>query len=310
MITRQGHVARKEAVMSKAIPEAVAAESRMVSVPGGRLHVMDYPGEAPALVVMHGFPDDSRIYDRLVPLLASRRVVAVDWLGYGRSDRVEPGPFDSAQHQRELRAVLDSLELGGVTLVGHDASGPDAIDFALGEPGRVGHLILLNTYYGHPPSGRFPEMIRLLADPGLTPLADAMMDDPNQRLWLLNHTGRQWGLDAGDQQGVAFASILPQFFGDDSQPDALTAIRAWTSALFPALDQQDAHIAAGDLAGTDLPVTLIFGADDDYLSPRLARHLAGLFAHADLQLVDNASHWLQWDQPEIVARLIKQAAPK
>jgi pimeloyl-ACP methyl ester carboxylesterase len=296
--------------MSEAIPEPVAAESRMVSVPGGRLHVTDFPGDEPALVVMHGFPDDSRIYDRLAPLLAPRRVVAVDWLGYGRSDRVQPGPFDSAQHQRELRAVLDSLELGRVTLVGHDASGPDAIDFALGEPGRVGHLILLNTYYGHPPSGRFPEMIRLLADSGLTPLADAMMDDPNQRLWLLNHTGGRWGLDAGDQQGIALASILPQFYGDQTQPDALAAIRAWTAGLFPALDQQDAHVAVGDLAALAIPVTLIFGAADDYLNPSLARHLAGLFPHADLHLVDDASHWVQWDQPEIVARLIKQATPK
>jgi len=59
-----------------------------------------------------------------------------------------------------------------------------------------------------------------------------------------------------------------------------------------------------------VPVTLIFGAADDYLSPSLARHLAGLFPRADLHLVDNASHWPQWDQPEFVARLIEQAAPK
>jgi pimeloyl-ACP methyl ester carboxylesterase len=296
--------------MSEASLEPVTAESQMVSVPGGRIHVTDFPGDEPVLVVMHGFPDDSRIYERLAPLLAPRRVVAVDWLGYGRSDRVEPGPLDGAQHQRELRFVLDSLELGQVGLVGHDGSGPDAIDFTLNEPGRVGHLILLNTYYGHAPAGRFPEMIRLLADPGLTPLADAMMDDPNQRLWVLNHTGRQWGLDAADQQGIAVTSILPQFYGDKTQPDALVAIRAWTSGLFPALDQQDAHVAAGDLAGLDLPVTLIFGAADDYLNPSLARHLAGLFPHADLHLVDHASHWVQWDQPEAVARLIKQATPK
>jgi len=63
----------------------------MVPAPGGRLHVTDYPGAAPPLVLMHGFPDDSRIYNRLVPLLAPRRVVAVDWLGYGRSDRAGPG---------------------------------------------------------------------------------------------------------------------------------------------------------------------------------------------------------------------------
>jgi haloalkane dehalogenase len=295
--------------MSETIP-ATAAESVMVSAPGGRLHVRDFPGAEPALVVMHGFPDDSRIYDRVARLLAPRRVVAVDWLGYGCSDRLEPGSVDGVQHEEELRAVLDSLELGRVGLVAHDASGPDAIDFALADPARAGQLILLNTYYGHAPALRLPEMIRLLADPALTPLADAMMDDPNQRLWLLAHTQRQFGLDAADERGVGFASIVAQFFGDQAQPDALVAVRAWTSALFAALDEQDAHVVAGDLARLDLPVTLIFGATDDYLSPALARHLAGLVPHADLHLVDNASHWPQWDQPAIVARLIKQAASK
>src|SRR5262249_57131974 len=127
--------------MSEAIPEPASGESRMVSVPGGRLHVMDFPGDEPALVMMHGFPDDSRIYNRLAPLLTPRRVVAVDWLGYGRSDRVEPGPFDGAQHQRELRLVLDSLGLGQVWLVGHDPSGPDSVYFALNGTARVGRLI-------------------------------------------------------------------------------------------------------------------------------------------------------------------------
>jgi haloalkane dehalogenase len=296
--------------MSEAIPEPVAAEPRMVSVPGGRIHVADYPGVEPALVMMHGFPDDSRIYNRLARLLAPQRVVAIDWLGYGRSDRPGPAPFDSAQHQRELLAVLDALELGRVGLAGHDASGPDVIDFALNEPGRVGHLVLLNTYYGHAPDERFPEMIRLLADPDLRPLADAMMDDPSQRLWLLAHTGRQFGMDPDDQHGVVATSVIPQFFGDGSQPDALAAVRAWTSALFPALDQQDAHVAAGDLAGLGLPVTLIFGAADHYLNPPLARQLAGLFPHVDLHLVEHASHWPQWDQPQTVAQLIKQATPQ
>jgi haloalkane dehalogenase len=153
-------------------------------------------------------------------------------------------------------------------------------------------------------------MIRLFADPALTPLADAMIADPNQRLWLLAHTGRQFGLDAADQRGAGVASIVPQFFGDQAQPDSLVAVRAWTSTLFAALDRQDAHVAAGDLARLDLPATLIFGAADDYLSPDLARHLAGLFPHADLHPVDDASHWPQWDQPAIVARLINQAASK
>jgi 2-hydroxy-6-oxonona-2,4-dienedioate hydrolase len=38
-----------------------------VQAPGGGLHVIDQPGTAPPVVLLHGFPDDSRIYDRLVP---------------------------------------------------------------------------------------------------------------------------------------------------------------------------------------------------------------------------------------------------
>src|SRR5262249_11630348 len=195
--------------------------------PGGRSLPPPPRGAPPRWVLMPGSRYVPRIYTRLVPLLAPRRVVAVDWLGYGRSDRAGPGFPDGVNHQRELRAVLDSLDLRRVTLVGHDASGPDAIDFAASEPGRVGQLILLNTSSGHARELRLPEMIRLLADPAFTPLADAMLGEPGQRLWLLVHTGRQWGMDPEDQGGVAFGSILPQFFGDDTQPDALAAIRAW-----------------------------------------------------------------------------------
>src|SRR5262245_52970978 len=179
--------------MPQGIQEPAGGVSRRVPVPGGRLYVTEYPGVAPPLVLMHGFPDDSRIYDRLVPLLAPRHVLAFDWSGYGGSDRASPGPSDGVNHQQQLRAVLDSLRLGPVALVGHDASGPDAIDFAASRPGRVGPLILLNTHYGHAPALRLPEMTRLLADPALTPLADAMIGEPGQGLWLLAHAARQWG---------------------------------------------------------------------------------------------------------------------
>ena len=42
-----------------------------VPTPGGRVHVADSPGEEPALVMMHGVPDDTRIYDGLVPRRSS-----------------------------------------------------------------------------------------------------------------------------------------------------------------------------------------------------------------------------------------------
>ena len=222
----------------------VYTDERRVDTPNGRVFVREIPGEDPPIVLMHGFPDDHRIYDKLLPQLSPRRAVAFDFLGYGRSDRSDTAGSSSEDHGSELAAVLDELGITRAVLVGHDASGPDAVAFAVNHPQRVAHLVLLNTIFGHQPSLKLPEMIRLLADPAFAPLADAMINDEGQRLWLLQHTATQWGLDAVDPDGVAVQSILPQFFGDADQPDALAAIRAWTASLFDALDDQDALIVS------------------------------------------------------------------
>jgi haloalkane dehalogenase len=273
----------------------------------GSLHVIDLPGEEPAIVLMHGFPDDHRVYDKLVPLLSPRRAVAFDWLGYGRSDRSDGAGFSSEDHGSALAAVLDELGIDSCVLVGHDASGPDAVAFAVAHPERVAHLVLLNTVFGHQPSMRLPEMIRLFADPAFIPLADAMVSDEGQRLWLLQHTANQWGLDALDPDGLAIRSILPQFYGDADQPDALAGIRAWTATLFDALDAEDALIESGALRRLEVPVSVIFGESDRYLNPSLAAEIAGLFRDPAFHLVPGASHWPQYDQPQEIARLLKAA---
>jgi haloalkane dehalogenase len=112
--------------------------SRQVPTTMGRLHVSDHPGGEPALVLMHGFPDDSRIYSRLVPLLSPRRAVTFDFLGYGGSERPQAGAPGRAGHVHQLGAVLDELGIQTAVLVGHDASGPVAIDYALTAPDRAG----------------------------------------------------------------------------------------------------------------------------------------------------------------------------
>jgi pimeloyl-ACP methyl ester carboxylesterase len=204
--------------------------------------------------------------------------------------------------------LLDGLGLEQVVLVAHDAGGPEAIDFTVTHPQRVAGLVLLNTYYGRSDHLRLPEMIALMADPGLAPLTDALLDDTNQRLWLLLYTGRRFGQDDSvPPDGIAAVSILPQFFGDTTQPDALREIRAWTADIPHALDRQDAVIASGQLSATPAPVSVIFGRDDPNLNPDVAQHIGRLFENAQLHLLDGASHWPQWDRPDVVADLIKRS---
>jgi haloalkane dehalogenase len=281
---------------------------RYVDTPRGRVFLREIPGEDPPFVLLHGFPDDHKIYEQLLPLLSPRRAVAFDWPGYGRSERSELGGFSMQEHVSELEALLDQLDVDQAVLVGHDASGPDAVAFTVEHPQRVTHLVLLNTIFGHLPSLALPEMIRLLADPDLIPLADAMVNDDAQRLWLLQFTADHWGIDALDPRGVAVQSILPQFFGSTEQPDALAAIRAWTAHLFASLNEQDKLVESGALGDLEVPVSIIFGESDRYLSPSLADEIAELFTEPSLHIVADASHWPQHDQPQIVANLLATIA--
>jgi 2-hydroxy-6-oxonona-2,4-dienedioate hydrolase len=282
--------------------------SSITSSQHGQLHVVEHSGEDPAIVLLHGFPDDHHIYDRLVPLLAPRRVVAFDFFGYGLSGRLADDASGGVTPHDDLASVLDTLDLDRVVLVGHDAGGAVAIDHALAFPDRVDHLVFMDAFYGHAPQLRLPEMIRLFADPNFAHLADSMIADPAQLLWLLNETGRRLtGRDDVPADGIAAASILPQFLGSADQPDALRSIRSWTGMLFADLDEQDARIAAGRLATVDVPVTLVAGANDEYLGPDLVRHVATYFPRSSVEVVPQAAHWPQWDQPDIVARFLLAA---
>jgi len=274
-----------------------------VPSPHGRIAVHEYAGSGAPLVLLHGFPDDSRIYDRLIPHLSGRHVVALDFVGYGASERKETSVISSGQRASEVMTVLDALQLDSATVVGHDSGGPVAVDVAL-DSARVGKLVLLNSYYGRETELRLPEMIQLFGDPRLAPLADAIIDDAGQRAWLLGHTARRFGYDPDAPDSVRSRAIIPQFFGDTGQEHARNAIRAWTRALPRDLTEQTQRVKNGDLHRLSVPVTLAFGADDNYLSPRLAVQIAAHFKSPRLHLIDGASHWPQWDRPEDVAKLL------
>src|SRR5256712_9965101 len=130
------------------------------------LYAREYPGEEPAIALMHGFPDNLHLYDRLLPwLITSRRVVTFDFLGWGESDKPAGYPYTANNQTLDLDAVIEQLHLQQVVLVAHDASGPPAIDWALAHADRVAALVLLNTYYCAMPALRPPEAILLFSSP-------------------------------------------------------------------------------------------------------------------------------------------------
>src|SRR5262249_57853863 len=98
---------------------------RVVVAPDGvRLAVREYGGPGrPTVLLVHGYPDDQAVWDRVVPLLADRyRVVTYDVRGAGRSG----APRDRRRYvlpvlAADLVAVLDAVSPAApVHLVGHD----------------------------------------------------------------------------------------------------------------------------------------------------------------------------------------------
>lgn len=269
-----------------------------ISTPFGTIAAREFPGEGDPFVFLHGFPDDSAIYDRLIPELGNRHVVTFDFAGYGKSERTDGAGLEEGQRVRETAAVVDHLGLDRVVIVGHDAGGPVAVEYSLAYPEKVSRLALLNCYFGDSPTLRFPEMIRLLGDPNLVPLADALIHDGEKRKWLLEHTASQFGYEPTDE--IRQVAIIPQYFGSTEQPNALQAIRAWTGRLFKDVALQNEAIASGSLSKLSVPVDIVFGANDPYLNSGVAEHLAGLFPNSRRESIE-ARHWVQWDDPKSVA---------
>ncbi len=104
---------------------------------GARLYY-EISGSGESLVLVHTGIADSRMWDGRLATFARRyRVIRYDMRGFGRSAMVE-GPFS---HHEDLRALLDSLGIERVFLVGCSIGGRAIIDFTLEHPERVRALV-------------------------------------------------------------------------------------------------------------------------------------------------------------------------
>ena len=103
-------------------------------------------GAGPAVVLIHGFTLDTRMWDdQFLPLAAHHRVVRYDLRGFGQS-AVPAG--ERYSHVADLRALLDYLHIEQATLVGLSKGGGVALDFALAHPQRVLGVALIDTILG------------------------------------------------------------------------------------------------------------------------------------------------------------------
>jgi len=99
--------------------------------------------------MVHGNPTWGYLYRNFIPPLveAGHRAIVPDHLGFGRSDKPDnPELFRVPRHAARLEALLESLDLNGVTVVPQDWGGPIGLYWATRHPERVDGLFILNTY--------------------------------------------------------------------------------------------------------------------------------------------------------------------
>ena len=106
------------------------------------------PADAPAIVLLHGFPSSSHMFRNLIPLLAGRfRVIAPDYPGFGFSSAPAPDAFAYSFDALAdvVEGLLDQLGVRRYALYMQDYGGPVGFRLALRHPERVTGLVVQNA---------------------------------------------------------------------------------------------------------------------------------------------------------------------
>lgn len=113
---------------------------------GARLHYLDYGGEGTTLICMHGVIGNAwNWYAVAAGLRDRRRVLALDFRGYGESQWSASHDYRTSDHVADLGALIDSLGDDRVDLIGSSWGALVGIQYAADNPERVGNLIVVDV---------------------------------------------------------------------------------------------------------------------------------------------------------------------
>jgi pimeloyl-ACP methyl ester carboxylesterase len=246
-------------------------------------------GAGEPLVLIHGFPTSGHLWNEVVPLLpAGHRVVVLDLLGYGRSDRPGTHRLDVDAHADRVRAVLDTLGVRQAAVVGHGLGGGVAQSLAVRFPTRVSRLgLVCSVGFDAWPALGFRVWSRLHALVSLTPPSwiQSMLRTSLQR----GYANADQGLHSLERYARVFAST-----------DGRAALVRHLRALDPA------HTAAiaPRLGELTVPTAVVWGRGDPFVPVTLGEQLRDAIPTATLDVVPSARHYLPEDTPAALSAVI------
>ena len=114
-----------------------------------RLHYIDEgPVDAEVFLCLHGAPTWSYLYRKMIPVFleAGKRVIALDWLGFGRSDKpVDQAVYTFSFHRDTLTHFIDRMKLKRCVLVCQDWGGLLGLTLPVTHPNLLSGLVVMNT---------------------------------------------------------------------------------------------------------------------------------------------------------------------
>jgi pimeloyl-ACP methyl ester carboxylesterase len=272
---------------------------------------VDHPtGDAPLVVLLHGFPEFWYAWRHQLDALADAgyRVVAPDMRGYNRSS--QPTGVDSYAPEKlvgDVRGLVEHLGYARADIVGHDWGGAVAWEAAIRDPDIVRRLAVLNA--PHPTLyrdllKRSPEQLLkswyvFLFQVPWVPEQLLKADDYRIVEEMLTETAAPGAFTEREVQRYKDAMARS---GDMSGPvnyyraTARETLRDEVLALLPDAVERNGHV--------DVPTLVIWGEQDQALSVGLLDGLDEWVPDCRIERLPDASHWVQADAPEEVTDLL------
>jgi haloalkane dehalogenase len=121
-------------------------EPRYVEINGARVHYID-EGSGEVILCLHGEPTWSSLYRKMIPILAAaHRVIAMDFIGFGRSDKfTEREDYTFEMHRSTIASFIQTLDLTGINAVVQDWGGILGLRVATELQERFARLVIMNT---------------------------------------------------------------------------------------------------------------------------------------------------------------------
>jgi pimeloyl-ACP methyl ester carboxylesterase len=263
-----------------------------VDLSGARLYyyAAGTRGSGNPVVFIHGFPTSGHLWSDVVPLMPpGHRLVVLDLLGYGRSDRPLSRGMDAKAHADRVVALLDELRIDRACIVGHGFGGGVAQSIAVHHAPRVSRLCLVDSIG----FDRWP-ILRLRVSRALLPLSPVM-----PQAFLLSRLRREVERGYGDRARAARSVDLYMrpFVG----PDGIRALAAHIKGISAA-----GHDVQSRLSSLSVPAAVVWGRRDRVLPLDTGKMLARQIPGATLAVIGDGYHFTPEETPRQVADAVAE----